>query len=75
MSMNLALKKRKIVDSQLLFQTPTNVTKEAMASKSPFEVYKNWLLDCREGKYSEESEEHLKKVIEKLKDGYEFVMI
>lgn len=73
--MNLALKKLRVLNSDTLFQTPTNVSRAAMASGNPFEYYKNWLIESRQGRFLQETEEHLATVREMIKDGYEFTII
>lgn len=73
--MNLALKKLRILNSDTLFQTPTNVSRAAMASGNPFEYYENWLIESRQGRFLAETEDHLKKVREMMKDGYVFTII
>lgn len=43
------LGKKNIVESLGLWQTPTNVTRECIASGNPLDAYKSWIYrDCRQ---------------------------
>lgn len=73
--MNLALKKGKIVDHVILYQTPTWVTNEALESSNTFEYYKNWVLEGRQGRFYDATLEHFAVVQELLDDGWKFIMV
>lgn len=75
MSMNLALKKGKKVEHQILYQTPTYITNAALDSVNTLEYYKNWVLEERKGKFYEETLEHFAVVEELIEDGWKFIMV
>lgn len=75
MSMNLALKKGKKVDHQILYQTPTYITIDALESEDVLAYYKNWVLEERKGRFYEETLEHFAVVEELIQDGWKFIMV
>lgn len=75
MSQNLALQKGKHVDFQLPYQTPTSVTKAALASSNPTQFYKNWVLETRNGAFQEETKEHFEKIDKLIEDGYRWIEV
>lgn len=75
MSTNLALKLGNNVDFNILYQTPTSVTRDALKSSNPFAYYRDWLYHQRGGNFMEETEQHMKKVVRMVEEGYYFVAI
>jgi hypothetical protein len=76
MSMNLALQKGKIVNFDVVFQTPTTVTKAALNSGNPTQFYRDWLLENSfEGKGGAQYKEHLATIDAMIADGYRWIMI
>lgn len=76
MSMNLALQKGKIINSDAVFQTPTSVTKAALASGNTTEYYRNWLNEASfQGKGGAQYKEHLERIEALIADGYRWIMI
>lgn len=76
MSMNLALKKGKIINSEAVFQTPTSITKAALNSGNATQFYKNWLIENSfQGKADDQYKEHLAKIDALVAEGYQWIMI
>lgn len=70
MSINLCLVKGSHCDYESVYQTPTNITKEALKSKDTTQYYKNWVLEQRQGKFAEETKEHFQQIELLLSNGY-----
>lgn len=75
MSMNLALEKDGDIEWEYLYQTPTKITRAALASDDPLKYYKDWLYEMRDGNFAEETKEHIEGLERYVAEGYKFVMI
>ncbi|MCY1448743.1 hypothetical protein D9M71_654390 [compost metagenome] len=73
--MNLTLEKDGNVEWEFLYQTPTKVTKAALASDDPVKYYKDWVLECRDGIFEDCTKEHFQLLDEYVAEGYKFIMI
>jgi hypothetical protein len=75
MSMNLALAKGNKTDYNTLLQTPSYITYEALDSTDTLQVYKDWVMDMREGVVDNYTAEHFSKVGTLIEDGWIFIMV
>jgi hypothetical protein len=75
MSMNLALVKGKHCIYDQIYQTPSVVSKAAMASGDPTQYYKNWVLESRKGAFPEATKENFEFIDRKIAEGYQWQII
>jgi hypothetical protein len=76
MSINLALKNGKSIIWDQVYQTPSQVSRDAIASKDPTFHYKDYVLSSSfGGKHCEESKRHFAFIDQKIDEGYQWITV
>ncbi len=83
MSMNLALSKGNVLDTETLYQTPTSVTYDVIRAADPLRAYVDWVIASNSVAFQTHYYgpkkvilgEHIATVRAKVADGWKFEMV